>query len=58
MQVITSFKFIRAGFELESKYNLLNPSLTKEVAQKVLTNQSKQIKELRDQFILSKKLEV
>jgi hypothetical protein len=46
MRVGTPFKYIRVGYELESKYDPLDPNLTKEVAHRILTSQSKQIKEL------------
>jgi hypothetical protein len=49
-RVGTPFKYIRVGYELESKYDPVDPNLTKDVAQRILISQSKQIKELWHQI--------
>jgi ribonuclease HI len=46
LQVLTPFKFIRVGPELDEKYDPMDPNLTKEAAIRMKISQSKQVKEL------------
>jgi hypothetical protein len=46
LQVLTPFKFIRVGHEIEDKYDPLDPNMTKDVAKRIMNSQSKQVREL------------